>query len=509
MILACCAVGGSCIVFSAPFVRHLAWLGDEGVLLHAAQRIIAGEVPYRDFFEVLPPGGFAIMTAWMASFGESFLSVRIFAIIVITLCTVLAFWIGHKTTKAIWIPALLSVLWSLSVVKDWTAVNHHLITTAFVLGAAMLLFKHLMSEQFRAVWPLLTGFLVGAASMVTSSRGAAAAAVILLILATTPKSQRSAVISFLVGLVVIPLLLTIQLAWHGALWNGLQDFVVFAVTGYSGIQWVLFGTGAGPEQVGLVLLYPLCLVVIAIVLWTFRLQVLQDPVFRASALIALMGWGTSFPRPDTTHLAVTAPLALPCMSGCLVRLSSKFGRFVEAAVLGMFALAILSLGHLWLWRAASVTREPEIATARGVVQMASADRASASAVFHALADIPREDAIFFYPYDPMLPYLADRRGVGSLDILVPGYTTKAQYSKVCGEVLRDARWVVFDRNAADPEALQHAFPALKDASPPEKRSLELILGNAFAPVELVADAYIVLRRRELAFPFIQCDELYN
>src|SRR5262249_6457050 len=54
------------VVLCLPFIRYLHWLGDEGVLLHAGQRILSGEVLYRDFFEIMPPGGFAIVSLWMA-----------------------------------------------------------------------------------------------------------------------------------------------------------------------------------------------------------------------------------------------------------------------------------------------------------------------------------------------------------------------------------------------------------------------------------------------------------
>jgi hypothetical protein len=64
----------------APFFRYLEWLGDEGVLLHGAVRILGGEGLYRDFFEFLPPGGFLIVASWMKLFGVGFASVRVLAV---------------------------------------------------------------------------------------------------------------------------------------------------------------------------------------------------------------------------------------------------------------------------------------------------------------------------------------------------------------------------------------------------------------------------------------------
>src|SRR5207253_1311519 len=75
----------------APVFRYVLWLGDEGVLLHGAARILGGEVLYRDFFEVLPPGSFLIITAWMKLFGAGFASVRVLAVGVIAVIAALLY----------------------------------------------------------------------------------------------------------------------------------------------------------------------------------------------------------------------------------------------------------------------------------------------------------------------------------------------------------------------------------------------------------------------------------
>ena len=44
-------------VLCAPFIRVVG-MGDEGVLLNGAERMLRGSRLYADFFEYLPPGGF-------------------------------------------------------------------------------------------------------------------------------------------------------------------------------------------------------------------------------------------------------------------------------------------------------------------------------------------------------------------------------------------------------------------------------------------------------------------
>lgn len=92
---------------------------------------------------------------------------------------------------------------------------------------------------------------------------------------------------------------------------------------------------------------------------------------------------------------------------------------------------------------------------------------------------PRGDAYFFYPYSPMLPYLTARRHIGPLDVMVPGYTTAAQYHEVCARVVREAQWVVLDRSWSHPDVLRAIFPSMRDPNRPAKRALERGLDRAF------------------------------
>src|SRR5437870_5405854 len=66
-----------------PFIRAIFWLGDEGVLLHGADRMLRGSTLYVDFFEFLPPGGFVLTAAWFSLTGVSLLSARTLAILTI------------------------------------------------------------------------------------------------------------------------------------------------------------------------------------------------------------------------------------------------------------------------------------------------------------------------------------------------------------------------------------------------------------------------------------------
>ena len=72
-----------------------------------------------------------------------------------------------------------------------------------------------------------------------------------------------------------------------------------------------------------------------------------------------------------------------------------------------------------------------------------------------IAATPSGDAYFFYPYLPMLPFLAAREQVSKYDVFIPGYTLPSQYQDACISVMRHASWVVIDRRLTDPKVLKH------------------------------------------------------
>jgi len=51
-----------------------------------------------------------------------------------------------------------------------------------------------------------------------------------------------------------------------------------------------------------------------------------------------------------------------------------------------------------------------------------------------IAATPSDDAYFFYPYMPMLPFLTARRHVSKYDVFTPDYTLPSQYQEACVSV---------------------------------------------------------------------------
>src|SRR5437879_588386 len=76
-------VGTVAALLCSPFTRTIYSMGDEGMLLHGAERMLHGATLYVDFFEFAPPAGFILTAAWFRIVGPSLWSARLLAILCI------------------------------------------------------------------------------------------------------------------------------------------------------------------------------------------------------------------------------------------------------------------------------------------------------------------------------------------------------------------------------------------------------------------------------------------
>ncbi len=131
-------------LFLVSFLFHLLSLRrspgiyDEGLIVVAAQRILEGDVPYRDFWSLYSPGQFYVIAALFKVFGPSILVERLYEAVITAAISVSAFALVDRCTNrwlafgawvvcTIWVsafnftnfpvfPALLLTLWSAATV---------------------------------------------------------------------------------------------------------------------------------------------------------------------------------------------------------------------------------------------------------------------------------------------------------------------------------------------------------------------------------------------------------
>jgi 4-amino-4-deoxy-L-arabinose transferase-like glycosyltransferase len=100
-----------CILFLG-MTRH-PYIYDEGLVLTAAMRVAAGQIPHRDFYANYAPAQFYILAGLFKLFGNSLLVERLFDLLIKALVVTLVYAIVASVSRR-WIAActaLVTILW--------------------------------------------------------------------------------------------------------------------------------------------------------------------------------------------------------------------------------------------------------------------------------------------------------------------------------------------------------------------------------------------------------------
>lgn len=203
--------------FSEPFER------DEGGLGYVAQRILAGELPYRDVFDHKPPVTYYIYAAVIKVLGSSLFSIRLFTAIYSLFTTLAIFGIGYLifgSTGGL-VAAFLYALFSGGPLIQGSSANTE---TFMALPMTLALFCFLLAKKSQSKsWYFIAGSLSGLAVVIKP----VAAFNFLALLIFTLSSQA---LWLILGFLVFPAVFTLYFAAHGALADFL--FCVWAANRY-------------------------------------------------------------------------------------------------------------------------------------------------------------------------------------------------------------------------------------------------------------------------------------
>src|SRR5438067_12684026 len=86
----------SCFAYLCIFRDYSTLEPDEGIVLQGAERILAGQVPYRDFFSFYTPGSFYLVAWLFRIFGDSFIVARISLAVVGAVCSVVTYVLARR-----------------------------------------------------------------------------------------------------------------------------------------------------------------------------------------------------------------------------------------------------------------------------------------------------------------------------------------------------------------------------------------------------------------------------
>ena len=482
-------VGFIAAMLCVPFIRSVYWLGDEGILLNGATRLLKGSRLYVDFFEAFPPGGFVLTAVWFDMVGTSMLSARVLAILCIVLIACFIYLTCWQVSKHILTSIFLAVAWVVMSQGFWTQVSHHYFTTLFSLVAFSAAIASVQLTQRWQPWSLIAGVAAGAAAMVTPTRGALAMLAAATAFVHFPLNRAKSV-AFILGCALVPTCLLAYVIWHGALVAAFDDVILFMAKHYVSVNKVPFGRGGSTQNLPLKYLFPLAALLTLLTFARNWRAYLGDHLFRLSIAFGLAGFIGCFPRPDLAHIGFAAPLGCPLVAYCVSQLTRPWlpkYRYAAAAI--AIGLCIPSV-HSFSSESRKALFGEIVATPRGDVTFVSATNEWREIVGR-IAATPSADAYFFYPYMPMLSFLTARQNVSRYELFIPGFTLPIQYQEACVSAVRHASWLVIDRTWTDRNFLKMIFPEMQDFEPAKR--FEQALASAFELV--VREGSFEMRRR--------------
>lgn len=453
------------------FRRYTVMDLDEGIVLQGAERILRGEVPYRDFFMFYTPGSVYLVASLFKLFGDSLNVARISIAIAGAGCTILTYVLARRVCSrniALLAAALTmttGVAYRFLVLHNWYAT---LLSCLTVYSAVCL------CESQKPLWAFATGSFAALTTLVEQSKGGGLCLGLLLgylilrFLGRTNILRRSSLAIFSAGFLGPWTLTFLYFGWNHSISLMLEDWL-WPLQHYTRVNHVFYGyqnwpndvrdtifrTGAIWLRIGKYIAMSPGLLVpalpLAAVAWlayqAFRLRNRQSGSssnqYYTLVSAALSGLLVSvvIVRADITHFMYLVPLwyvVLAWILGATEIRSSRLHKtrpFLVAYV--CIAFGLMSFALILNLNGA----RNRIQTRRGVVVTSAKDTVVEYLQGHTA---PGED-LLVYPYLPLYNYLTETHSPARLDFFQAGMNTPEQARQIIASLRsNNVRAVLFE-----------------------------------------------------------------
>ena len=466
------------------FRRYTTMEPDEGIILQGAQRILRGEVLYRDFFSFFTPGSYYLLAFLFKLFGSSILVARTALVFFGAAYSAATYLLARRVCSRA-SAALVASLVTVTTLPFRFLVLHNWDSTLWACLALYCTLRLLESPHFR--WAFAAGSFASLTFIFEQSKGFGLCLGIgVALLAITLMDQQKPALNGaqLGGLVVglaWPLLLTLLYfsARHALspmladwVWP-LQHYSVANHVPYGYQNWtdsvrqVLFGTGsAGVRLTKFVVISPCFLVpvlpLIAVglfIYWIVQMRSQRVSKAKCSYYVLINGALSGLllsvvaVRPDIIHFIYLQPLFFLVLAWIVDgsdipgRTFKRVRPFLNTCVV----IAFMAFAVPLLLRAVTTPYTSE--TRRGLVALPAKD----TVIEYVQAHVPPGETILVYPYLPLYYYLTATYSPTRYEYFQPGMNTKQQSREVLSQLaLRPVRVVLFE--SSFPEKIPHSWP---------------------------------------------------
>jgi len=459
------AIAGAVFVVTLAYLwlcrRYTSMEPDEGIVLQGAQRILRGEVLYRDFFSYFTPGSYYFLALLFKIFGNSFLVARTALVFFGGIYSAIAYLLARRVClrgSALIVAALVTLTtlpYRFEVLHNWDS----------TLWACLAVYCAVRWLEFpHWTWAFATGSLISLTCLFEQSKGA------------------GLLLGFGLGLVAITLLDRQRTLWKGTQGVGLAAGVAwpFLVTvayfrakhslslmladwfwplqhyslanhvpyGYQNwsesTRHLLFGSGSLTVRLVTVVAISPCflvpllpLIAVAMLIYWFiqmwrkrgAQSVSAHYVLICAALSGLL-LSVVIGRADIIHFMYLMPL-FALVLGWMIDgrdIPGRLFREVKPIFVTYTVIAFLLFATPLLLRA--LNARTRVQTRRGVINVPAKD----TVIEYVQAHVPARKQILVYPYLPLYYYLTDTVSPTRYEYFQPGMHTSQQAQEMLAEL---------------------------------------------------------------------------
>jgi hypothetical protein len=498
-------------LYLSLFLRSVWRIGDEGLLVHGAQRVTSGQIPFKDFFEVIGPGAFYWLALWFKVLGVSWLTSRL-AILATSLGTAYAMYLATKRIQPrASVAAVPALIYGVLSVPLWPGANFHFDSN---FGALLAFAVYAGSARTR-LRSFAVGMLAGLTATIQPQKGVATfgALVIATFLDGRSKADKlSHSLFMLLGFTSVGLAALVYFYVKGALGDLLYASVIWPFSQYHNVNvvpymyglrestlsyWLSILRALLPEglallALGLIVVPLLVVAVLPMMAAVKALELVWKRLTgRTEADPSLPYWvvGTALfasesHRLDLMHVIYGSPILLMALAAPAPRLPRLLKQIVaRVTVSGTLVLAVLL--------ALDAARPGvTVGTPQGRVNLRSKDEA----LEFLLHSVARNERVFVYPYYSMYYFLANLPNPTRYSILMYSINTPAQFQETIDALeAQRVKFVLWDTIVAGPN-LTRWFPGYRDPAPSEQL-LEQYLTSHYALID-TRGGFRILQRLE-------------